>query len=333
MKIGNQQCNTPSGHVRKHVSALEAATVGKHVDSPTSPAEALRRTSHCKSPPLRQSTGSLQAGHLAGQHIAEATHDEDIAGWEAALKHAAGSHKTLVHTVEHYKQLLQESEAKLQQERASHEEDIRQMAAVTSQLKEMTAALSSREASMGSLKRAEARLSCQVTEQREYIQELQAKLMAALREDLNRLPMQWQLTQDILRVFRQTIQLLQQIERRLDVASPWKARVSGLLSEHSDEQAADSVHLARALCNLQVLQALLADQDRIWDRRLVQVAAGVCYLCIGLIAFCLTMVAQFVDSCIAIVLPSRAESRLMGLQQAKPEEEGPAVTPIKKVQR
>ena len=56
------------------------------------------------------------------------------------------------------------------------------MAAVTSQLKEMTAALSSREASMGSLKRAEARLSCQVTEQREYIQELQAKLMAALRE-------------------------------------------------------------------------------------------------------------------------------------------------------
>ena len=83
--------------------------------------------------------------------------------------------------------------------------------------------------------------------------------------------MQWQLTQDILRVFRQTTQLLQQIERRLDVASPWKARVSGLLSEHSDEQAADSVHLARALCNLQVLQALLADQDRIWDRRLVQV--------------------------------------------------------------
>lgn len=47
MKIGNQQCNTPSGHVRKHVSALEAATVGKHVDSPTSPAEALRRVSHC----------------------------------------------------------------------------------------------------------------------------------------------------------------------------------------------------------------------------------------------------------------------------------------------
>lgn len=45
---------------------------------------------------------------------------QDIAGWEAALKHAAGSHKTLVHTVEHYKQLLQESEAKLQQERASH---------------------------------------------------------------------------------------------------------------------------------------------------------------------------------------------------------------------
>jgi len=45
---------------------------------------------------------------------------QDITSWEAALKQAAGSHKTLVHAVEQYKQLLEESEAKLQQERASH---------------------------------------------------------------------------------------------------------------------------------------------------------------------------------------------------------------------
>lgn len=56
------------------------------------------------------------------------------------------------------------------------------MSVVTSQLKEVTAALRCREASIGSLKISEARLSGQVTEQREYIQELQAKLMAALRE-------------------------------------------------------------------------------------------------------------------------------------------------------
>jgi len=42
-----------------------------------------------------------------------------ITSWEAALKQAAGSHKTLVHAAEQYKQLLEESEAKLQQERAS----------------------------------------------------------------------------------------------------------------------------------------------------------------------------------------------------------------------
>ena len=111
MNAGDQQCNTPSGHVRKHVTALEAAAVGKDVNSPTSPAQALRRVSHChgtparpahcpdvvllcmqakewqtcyfylqtlhpKSPASRQSTGSLQAGHLAGPHTTEATHDE-----------------------------------------------------------------------------------------------------------------------------------------------------------------------------------------------------------------------------------------------------------------
>lgn len=62
------------------------------------------------------------------------------------------------------------------------------MSAVTSQLKAMTAVLSSQEASIGSLKSSEARLSCQVTEQRGYIEELQAKLMAALRE-VGRRPM------------------------------------------------------------------------------------------------------------------------------------------------
>ena len=151
---------------------------------------------------------------------------QDIDSWETALKHAAGSHKSLVHAVEHLKRQLEESEARFQQEHATHralwtppahrcmnswltmekaahccqqtisplsrfadiawcvvaEEGIRQMSLVTSQLKGVTAALSSREASIGRLKISQARLSSQVTEQRDYIQELQAKLMAALRE-------------------------------------------------------------------------------------------------------------------------------------------------------
>lgn len=44
---------------------------------------------------------------------------QDIDSWEAALKHAAGSHKSLVHAVEHLKQQLAESEARFQQERAA----------------------------------------------------------------------------------------------------------------------------------------------------------------------------------------------------------------------
>ena len=47
---------------------------------------------------------------------------QDIAGWEAALKQAAGMHKTLVHAVNQYKELLADSENRLQQERASHRE-------------------------------------------------------------------------------------------------------------------------------------------------------------------------------------------------------------------
>ena len=52
----------------------------------------------------------------------------------------------------------------------------------------------------------------------------------------------------------------------------------------------------------------------------VQAAAGLCYLCIGLIAVCLTLMAHFVDSCIARIFPGRAESQLTGIQQATPEE-------------
>ena len=43
------------------------------------------------------------------------------------------------------------------------------MSVVTSELKEMATAMSSRETSIARLRRSEARLSRQVTEQREYI--------------------------------------------------------------------------------------------------------------------------------------------------------------------
>lgn len=69
----------------------------------------------------------------------------------------------------------------------------------------------------------------------------------------------------------QTTRLLQQAERRHNVASSWKVRVSGLLSEQSDEQVADSVHLGRALRHLQALQEVLADNHALWKRRLMQV--------------------------------------------------------------
>jgi len=61
-------------------------------------------------------------------------------------------------------------------------ESIRQMSRMTLELKEKTAALDSQEASIGSLRSSEANLSQQVIEQRKYIQELQAKLIASLRE-------------------------------------------------------------------------------------------------------------------------------------------------------
>ena len=62
------------------------------------------------------------------------------------------------------------------------EESIRQMSQMTVELKEKTAALDSQEASIGILRSSEANLSQQVREQRKYIQELQAKLNASLRE-------------------------------------------------------------------------------------------------------------------------------------------------------
>lgn len=90
-------------------------------------------------------------------------------------------------------------------------------------------------------------------------------------QDLNRLPMQWQISHDVLRVVTQTTRLLQLAEKHLNAASPWKAEVLGLLAEQCPEQAADAAHLGRALCHLQVLQALLTDHHVLLNRRLVQV--------------------------------------------------------------
>lgn len=53
----------------------------------------------------------------------------------------------------------------------------------------------------------------------------------------------------------------------------------------------------------------------------VQAAAGFCYLCIGLLALCLALVAHFVDTCIAMVFPGRAKFRLVGAQQEAAEQE------------
>ena len=86
--------------------------------------------------------------------------------------------------------------------------------------------------------------------------------------------MQWQLSHDILRVVTQTTTVLQQAERQLDAASPWKARALGILAEQAPEQAADAAHLGRALCHLQVLQALLTEHHLVLHRRLLQVGVN-----------------------------------------------------------
>ena len=46
MKNGNQQCNTPNGHVRKHITALEASPGQANV-------EASRRVIRCHNTPAR----------------------------------------------------------------------------------------------------------------------------------------------------------------------------------------------------------------------------------------------------------------------------------------
>lgn len=154
---------------------------------------------------------------------------QDIAGWEAALKQAAGTHKTLVQAVNQYKELLAESESRLQQERASHRglavqciscagrmhlgccpcsqllhtywkpagititacpsishapagESIRQMSLMTAQIQEKTAALMAQEETMHSLRCSEERLAKLAEDQRQHIQDLQAKLMDSLCE-------------------------------------------------------------------------------------------------------------------------------------------------------
>ena len=153
---------------------------------------------------------------------------QDIAGWEAALKQAAGTHKTLVHAVNQYKELLADSEHRLQQERASHRElaaqfmscagrmhagccpssqllrtywnstaikitaypsvfapageSIQQMSLMTAQIQEKTAALAAQEETMHSLRCSEERLAKLAGNQRQHIQDLQAKLMDSLCE-------------------------------------------------------------------------------------------------------------------------------------------------------
>ena len=154
---------------------------------------------------------------------------QDIAGWEAALKQAAGTHKTLVQAVNQYKQLLADSEVRLQQERASHRksamqcvsctgrmhlgyhpcpqllhryqrsaaitflaypttchgsagESIHQLSLMTAQIQEKNAALTAQDETMHSLRCSEERLSKLAGDQRQHIQDLQAKLMDGLCE-------------------------------------------------------------------------------------------------------------------------------------------------------
>ena len=79
------------------------------------------------------------------------------------------------------------------------------------------------------------------------------------------------MSHDILRVVRETTKLLQQAERRLDAASPYKAGLSGLQAEDTPGQAAASERLGTALSHIQTLQAMLADQQALLDRRHLQV--------------------------------------------------------------
>ena len=64
-----------------------------------------------------------------------------------------------------------------------------------------------------------------------------------------------------------------------------------------------------------------ANPKRLSTLSTVQAVAGLFYLCLGLIALCLTFLTYFVDSCLSILLPFRAGSRSRLTQQATPEEE------------
>ena len=53
---------------------------------------------------------------------------------------------------------------------------------------------------------------------------------------------------------------------------------------------------------------------------LSQAVAGYCYLCLGFLAFCLTLLASVVDSCIFLLVPSRGGLLISRLQQTTPRE-------------
>ena len=120
MSTGERHWDAPDGHVRKHITAMEAAGVGNCACNHSSPGQTSTvaspgvsyrhvcltcclpkclsepqtsnrevsatvpccdsdlclQTSRRKSPAVRQSTGSLQAGHAARRHNTDATGDE-----------------------------------------------------------------------------------------------------------------------------------------------------------------------------------------------------------------------------------------------------------------
>lgn len=94
-----------------------------------------------------------------------------------------------------------------------------------------------------------------------------------LFQDLSRFPAQWQVSHNTYKVVKGTARLLQLAGRRLDVGSPWGARISGIQAERQPEQASDEAHLGVALRHIQMLQALLADQHVLLDRHLLEVSA------------------------------------------------------------
>lgn len=74
---------------------------------------------------------------------------------------------------------------------------------------------------------------------------------------------------------------------------------------------ADAHQRMHSECNLSCSQTLST----------VQAVVGLLYLCLGLIAFCLTLLAHFVDSCISVLVPGRAGSWSRLPQQVTPGQE------------